>query len=199
MNIFAQYQDLATPRVKKILSDLGPAQRKSMLTRLGKELEVQLKKHFAQREQDSPNKQGFPRSHFWAREVAAKTAFREATPDRATVGIASRPFAFKLRGGTIKPGPGRRLLALPMRPEAYGVLPRAGTIAGLGLMKSKQGKLFLGTPDPDDARFPRYYFRLVPSVHQDADPRALPPAADLQKAIEQRAEQELQRVLQQRT
>lgn len=194
MNLFVQYQDLATPRVKHILRSLEPAQRKQMLTRLGKELEVRLKAHFARRDQE-PNKQGFPRQHWWAREVRAKTALREATADKAVVGIDSRPFAFRLRGGTIRPGPGRRLLAIPMRAEAYGVLPRANTIPGLTLMKTKQGQLFLGTPDPDDTRFPRYYFRLVPRVHQQADPRALPPAAELQAAIEARAEKEFQRIV----
>lgn len=187
-----EYRDLATPRVKQILRGLEPAQRKSMLTRLGKELEVQLKKHFAARDQEG-NKQGFPRQHWWAREVRAKTAFRGATADQATVGIDSRQFAHKITGGTIRPGPGRRFLALPMRAEAYGVLPRAGTIAGIFPIRSKLfGKAYLAANEGGALRF---YWRLVPSVHQNADSRALPPAAELRRVLEQRAEREIQRIV----
>lgn len=189
----SQYQDLATPRVKQILAGLQPAQRRAMLGRLGKELEVQLKKHFAQRESDSPNKQGFPRSHFWSREVRAKTALRSFDESQATVGIDSPAFAHKITGGTIRPGPGRRALALPMRPEVYGVLARANTIPGLFPIRSKiLGKAWLATREGGALRF---YFRLVPSVFQAADPRALPPVEQLRAALETRANQELQRIV----
>lgn len=187
------YQDLATPRVKQILRALEPAQRKSLLTRLGKELEVQLKKHFAQRDQDSPNQQGFPRSHWWAREARAKTSFRAATADKAEVGVDSRQFASKLTTTTIRPGPGKRALALPMRGEVYGVLARANTIPGLFPIRSKiLGKAWLATREGGALRF---YFRLVPSVTIPADPRALPPAGVLQAALEKRAESEFQRIV----
>ncbi len=190
-----QYQDLATPRVKQILRALSPAQRKALLTRLGKELEVLLKAHFAKREEDSPNKQGFPRSHWWAREVRAKTAFRGATADSATVGIDSRQFASKLKTTTIRPGPGRSALALPLRGEVYGVLARANTIPGLFVIRSKiLGKAWLATREGGALRF---YFRLVPSATIPPDPRALPPVADLQAAIEARAELEVKRIVQQ--
>ncbi len=191
---FAEYRDLATPKLRTILQQLEPAQRRALLARLGKELEVQLKKHFTMRDQEG-NKQGFPRQHFWAREVRAKTAFREATPDNATVGIDSRPFAFKLTGGTIRPGPGRSALAIPLRPEAYGVLPRAGTIPGLFPIRSKiLGKAWLVTREGGALRF---YWRLVPWVKQNEDPKALPPVAEIQAALEKRADKEIQRIVQQ--
>ena len=131
--------DLATPKLKAILAALQPAQRQAMLQRLGEELERQLKAHFLQREANTPNKQGFPRSHFWAK-VSDKTALREVTANRAVVGIASAPFRQKLRGGTIRPGPGKRLLAIPTRAAAYGTRPSANTIPGIFLMR-KGGKL----------------------------------------------------------
>ena len=194
MKLFAQYEDLATPKLKSILAGLAPAQRKAMLQRLGKELERQLKAHFSQREKDSPNKQGFPRSHFWNREVRDKTALREATADKATVGINSRQFAFKINGGTIRPGPGRRLLAIPLRAEAYGVYPRAGTIPGLFFKKMSGGRMYLAAPDGQSLRV---YWRLVPSVTIPADPRALPKPEVLRAALESRAEKEIARILQQ--
>lgn len=186
------YRDLMTPKLRSILESLSPQQRKMMLTRLGKELEVLLKKHFAKRDQEG-NQQGFPRSHFWAREVRAKTAFREATDTKATVGVDSPAFAFKLSGGTIRPGPGRRALALPMRGEAAGVLPRSGVIPGLFPIRSSVlGKAWLAAREGGALRF---YFRLVPSVHQDKDPDALPPEADLKAALEERADKEIQRIV----
>jgi hypothetical protein len=186
--------DLATPKLKAIAAALSPAQRVALMQRLGKELERQLKAHFLQREGEG-NKQGFPRSHFWAREVRDKTALREVTADRAVVGIASAPFRFKVTGGTIRPGGDRRLLAIPLRAAAYGMLPRAGKIPGLFFKKMAGGKMYLAARDGQTLRV---YWRLVPSVTQPADPRALPPIAALQAALEQRAEIEVQRVLQQK-
>ncbi len=184
-----QIRDLASPKVKAILASLTPAQRRAMLGRLGKELEKQLKAHFATREGE-PNKTGWPKQHFWNREVRAKTALREYTADRATVGIDSAPFRQKVRGGTIRPGPGRQFLAIPTRAEAYGVLPRANTIPGLFFAKCG-GRFYLAAKDGSALRV---YWRLVRSVHQDPDPRALPPIADLQKAIEAKANEEVQRI-----
>jgi hypothetical protein len=182
-------EDLATPRIKLILAALSPAQRKGMMQRLGKELERQLKAHFLMREQE-PNKHGWPRQHFWAR-VRDATALREVTSERATVGVASAPFRFKIRGGTIRPGPGRRMLAIPMRAAAYGVLPRANTIPGL-FMARCGGRLYLAAKDGQALRV---YWRLVPSVTQPPDPRALPPMEQLRAALETRAEQEVRRIL----
>lgn len=190
--LFAQYHDLATPRLRTILQQLEPQQRKQLLGRLGKELEVQLKAHFAKRDRE-PNQQGFPRSHFWAREVRAKTALRDFDADKATVGIDSAPFRQKLFGGTIRPGPSRSFLALPIRAEVYGSLARAGTVPGLFVVRSKiLGKAWLASNEGGALRF---YFRLVKSVHQDADPRALPPIEQLQAALEKRADKEIQRIV----
>jgi len=186
------YQDLATPRIKAILEQLAPAQRKMMLARLGKELEREIKAHFVKRD-DEGNQSGFPRTHFWTREGRNNTALRDVTADTATVGIASPQIAHKLTGGTIRPGPGRRFLALPLREEAAGVLPRAGTIPGLFVMRSKiLGTAWLATNEGGALRF---YWRLTPSVDQAADPRTLPPIDALRAKLEARAETELSRIV----
>ncbi len=187
-------EDLATPKLRALLDSVAPAQRRVLLGRLGKELEVQLKAHFAQRDKE-PNKAGFPRSHFWNREVRQKTALRSFSADQATVGIASRPFRQRLRGGTIRPGPGKRFLAIPMRAEAYGVNPSARTIPDIFVVRSKiLGKAWLAREEGGALRF---YWRLVPSVHQEKDPRALPPIEDLRAALERRGESEIRRVIEQ--
>jgi hypothetical protein len=188
-----QIRDLATPRLKAMVQALSPTQRQALMQRLGKELEKQLKAHFLKREGEG-NKQGFPPQHFWAREVRDKTALREATADRAVVGIDSAKFRFKVNGGTIRPGPGRRLLAIPLRAEAYGVLPRAGTIPGLFFKKMAGGKMYLAAKDGSALRV---YWRLVPSVTQPPDPRALPPMEQLSAALELKTGQEVGRILNQ--
>lgn len=185
------YQDLVTPKLRALLTQLSPAQRVSMLQRLAREVEVRLKRHFSAREAEG-NRHNFPRTHWWAREVAAKTGVREVTPDSAKVGVASPQFAFKLRGGTIRPKGGRKLLAIPLRGEAYGVLPRANTIPGLFFIKLRTGgRMYLATREGDALRV---YWRLVPRATIPPDPRALPPAADLQRALEARFDKELARV-----
>jgi hypothetical protein len=185
--------DLVTPKLKAILQALSPSQRRLMMQRLGKELERQLKAHFLKREGEG-NKHGWPSQHFWSREVRDKTALREATADHAVVGIDSAKFRFKVNGGTIRPGPGRRLLALPVRAEVYGVLPRANTIPGLFFKKMAGGKMYLAAKDGSALRV---YWRLVPSVTQPPDPRALPPTEQLRAALEAKATEEVGRILQQ--
>lgn len=186
------FVDLATPRLQALLGGLAPEQRRPMMARLGKALEAELKTHFLGREQEG-NKQGWPRTHWWAREVRAKTALRTWTGEEAVVGVASRQFAFRVRGGTIRPGPGKRFLALPLRAEAYGVLPRSGIIAGLFPIRSKiTGKAWLAVKEGGALRF---YYRLVPSVTQRADARALPPIAQLRAALEERAQREVARIV----
>jgi hypothetical protein len=184
-------QDLASPKLRAMLAQLAPAQRQAMLNRLGKALENQLKAHFVTRDAEG-NKQGFPSQHFWSREVRNKTALREVTPDRATVGIDSAPFRQKVFGGVIRPGPGKKFLALPTRAEAYGVLPRANTIPGLFAVRVKStGKAYLATRD---GKALRVYWRLVTSVNQAPDPKALPPRAQLQAALDAIAEREIVRI-----
>jgi len=184
-------QDLASPKLRAMLAELAPAARQAMLNRLGKALENQLKAHFVMRDAEG-NKQGFPSQHFWSREVRDKTALREVTPDRATVGIDSAPFRQKVFGGVIRPGPGKKFLALPTRAEAYGVLPRANTIPGLFAVRVKStGKAYLATRD---GKALRVYWRLVTSVNQAPDPKALPPRAQLQAALDAIAEREIVRI-----
>lgn len=196
MPTVAKITDLATPRLKAILAALAPAQRKAMLQRLGKELERQLKAHFLQRENDSPNKRGFPRSHFWIREVRGKTALRSVTADLAIVGIDSPAFASKLKRTTITARPGGAL-AIPVRAEVYGKLARTDPVPGLFPIAAR-GRAWLASTIAEGPGGPlRVYYRLLRSVTIEADTRALPPVGQLQAALEARAELEIKRILQQ--
>jgi hypothetical protein len=188
-----QIRDLATPKLKRMVQALSATQRQALMQRLGKELEKQLKAHFAKRDAEG-NKQGFPPQGFWNKEARDKTQLRSATADRAVVGIDSAKFRFKVTGGTIRPGPGRRLLAIPLRAEVYGKMPRGNYIPGLFFKKMSGGRMYLAAKDGQALRV---YWRLVPSVTQPPDPRALPPVDQLRAALEARAEQEVGRILNQ--
>ena len=185
-------QDLVTPHLRSLLAGLSPEQRRALLGRLGQQLANDLKAHFAARESEG-NQRGWPSSHFWAREVREQTALREYDESSATVGIASAKFAHKVTGGTIRPGPGRKALAIPLRPEVAGKLPRSNPIPGLFLVK-RGPRAWLAARE---GKALRIYWALVPSVTQQPDARALPPREQLQRSLEERAQKELGRILQQ--
>ena len=187
-----EVRDLATPALRSILLQLQPGQRRMILGRLGRKLESLLKAHFVKRDAEG-NKQDFPSTHFWAREVRANTALRSYDDEKAIVGIASAAFRQKLYGGIIKPGPGKEFLAIPTRAESYGTRPSAHLIPGLFCVRS-QGRAWLAVREGKSLRV---YFRLVPEVNQKEDPKALPDVTAIQTALEAMAKSEVDRVLQQ--
>lgn len=154
---------------------------------LGNEYARILVEHFRAKNA-TPNAKGFPRSNFW-NGVASATAFDSADEKGATVTVSDpwgRQMLHRYFGGVIRPGPGRKALAIPMRPEAAGVLPRSGVIPDLFLLRSRvSGRAFLARRESGALRL---YFMLVPSVTQAADPTALPPAAATQDALTGHAE-----------
>lgn len=154
---------------------------------LGNEYARILVEHFRAKNA-TPNARGFPRSNFW-NGVAGATAFDSADERSATVKVTDpygRPLLQRYFGGDIRPGPGRKALAIPMRPEAAGVLPRSGTIPDLFVLRSKSsGRAFLARREHGALRL---YFLLVPFVKQAPDPTALPPESDRQAALTAHAE-----------
>ena len=154
---------------------------------LGNEYARLLVEHFRAKNA-KPNARGFPRSNFW-NGVAGATAFDSADEKGATVKVSDpygRPMLHRYFGGVIRPGAGRKALALPVRPEAAGVLPRSGAIPDLFVLRSKSsGRAFLARRELGALRL---YFRLVPFVKQAADPTALPPESVTQDALTAHAE-----------
>ncbi|MDR3229468.1 MAG: hypothetical protein LBT53_08695 [Puniceicoccales bacterium] len=121
-------QNLATPRLQKLIGKLQ--KRQPLLSKLGKATEIELRRWFAQRNQE-PNANGWPKGHFWAR-IRRATAFVGADNNTAVVSIADPAFAHKLTGGTIRPRAGRKNIAIPLTPEAKKTgNPSSGLLAGL--------------------------------------------------------------------
>jgi hypothetical protein len=188
--------DMASPELRRIAAEL---ERPVLLMQAaGRRVEKDLKAHFRSRN-DEGNEQGWVRSHWWNREVAKATAYQGATNTDATVSIASRQFLHKLRGGTVRAANGK-FLALPMTNEAKAKgSPGEWTSKGDGklqFVRSREGRAYL-FPGEGEAHGAAYI--LLKSVTHKADPRALPPQADLDAAVGDEARRFLTRILRRAT
>lgn len=159
---------------------------RALMTALGKRGEKVLRAHFLEKD-NTPNKKGWRRSHFWNRRIRANTVFvASATTARtAVIDVAAPELAQKVYGGRITPKHAKNL-ALPGRSEAAGRSPRyfdnlhfvplhRGDLTGLLVMD--------GAPKGDAP----YYF-LFKSVEQDPDPTALPSDERWDREIKEEAE-----------
>lgn len=154
-----------------------------------------LKKHFRIRDRE-PNKLGGPRTHFWA-AVGQSVQAPVVSDSGATVTISiNHPaFAQKVFGGEIR-AKRASLLTIPVTPESYG--RTAATFekeTGLKLIFLRQGNNAILASRAEGQGLTVQYV-LVPSVHQEADPNALPPEKDIEEAVVSAADKALQRQLQ---
>jgi hypothetical protein len=182
-----ELEDNATPRLRGMLAALR--RRKPLLERMGKAVEVRLREHFAARNTEG-NAKGWPKRNFWNRVVRKATAFESATEEEASVAIASREFAQKLYGGTIRAQRGK-YLAIPLTARAYRTgRPGLWSGAGLSLVKTPKAALLvenlhssLGRKGGGGRiRGGEAQYLLVKSVTQAPDPRALPSSTKLTNA-----------------
>lgn len=149
-----------------------------------------VRRHFLARNAE-PNRKGWPKRNFWTREGANHTAVGLVTDAAAVVQVSSAAIAHKLTGGTIRPGPGRRALAIPLTAEASAAgSPRLGVLDGLF---RPRGTRILATRGAGGRLVPQY--ALAAKVTQAADPRTLPPARDLQQAAVRAADAAVERAL----
>jgi len=185
--------DLA-PEIKR-LNDLGrggPAPQRMMKV-AGKQLETDLRDHFTARNAE-PNKQGWPKKNFWA-GISRSTALASFSESEAVVSVSEPAINQKVFGGTITPKRGRNL-AIPQNAEAYAAgSPRNLPANFLRLLVTRSGKVYLVENDPTlrprgkkgykpGMSFSgRFWYRLVPSVTQAPDPRALPYESYLEGSV----------------
>ncbi len=169
--------DEASPKIAKIREALQ--NRRPLHAELGQTAVKGLRDHFLSR---PANKKGWPRQNFWSERIRNATALTAFDDAGATIVIDDPAMAQKIYGGTIRPGPGKKYLAIPAIAEAYGKSPLQvdGLIpifghrgAGTGLLIKKQPGSKIGTA---------WYF-LVKSVTQQADAEALPPEAAYRAAL----------------
>lgn len=153
-----------------------------LMAGLGKQLEVELRSHFRQRDAQG-NARGWPRRHFWKNEVSRNTALTEVTDKRAVVTIASPAFAHKVFGGTVTPKRGRAL-TIPLTAEAY----KAGSASLFPHRLHRRGRALF---DKQGAA----QYALAASVTHAPDPRAWPEKAKLERSLLKRARELLARLL----
>ena len=176
--------DGITPQLESLSARMR--RPRALMAALGKELEVQLRAHFAAKEKQG-NKKKWPDRHFWA-GVRSATALTDVTDNSATVTIASPAFAHKITGGPINAPPGKAL-AIPLTPEAYSV-DRARLFPRPLTLVCRPGKppLLVETGKIGKSKQWKIQYVLVKSVDQDADPDAMPRQADLETALLARGE-----------
>jgi hypothetical protein len=105
-----------------------------------KRLEVELRAHFAELD-SKPNSMGWPKRHFWNRQVRSKIAISQITSTTATVTISSPELLHRIHGGTIRPKRGKTL-AIPANAEAYKAgSPREANVDQLDYIPLHQGNL----------------------------------------------------------
>lgn len=185
-------KDTASGALQELSDRLKPGKRRGLMAVLGKELENGLHRHFRQRDMDSPNKKGWARKHFWSR-IRKSTAYDPSgtTDSQARAVISDPALAAHAFGATIRPAEAK-MLAIPIREAAYGVLARSGKIEGLKVLKMR-GALFLGRLEGGAKHSYTLYYRLVRSVTIPRDPRALPDPSVLMVGVLARAKRHVVR------
>lgn len=116
MAIKIQWKDGITPEMVRLLKDCAPARLSMIAARAVVNL---LRAHFQKLEDTRPNKQGFPRQHFWS-QARRGVGQPEQRGDAAAVTVRQVGIAQRRYGGTIKPKKPDGWLTIPLRAEAYG-------------------------------------------------------------------------------
>lgn len=167
----------------------------------GRAVANRLRDHFLALQQARPNKQGFPRSNFWA---AARRSVQNPQPSgAATVTVAINHVGVALRrfGGVVRPRTAR-MLTLPATAEAYN--KRAKEFSNLrfafaldedgnrrpALVEAENSPVRFGRPRKDGSRRVdrgvtrggQVFYWLVRQTKHTADPSVLPTDAQMAQA-----------------
>jgi hypothetical protein len=184
--------DTITPELRRIAA--GMQNKRPLLAALGKQLEIDLRKHFLARDSEG-NKRGFPSMHFWRNKVAKQTALTGITQTTATVSIASPELAHKITGGIITPKRAKAL-SIAISPEAYkagsaSLFPRPLTQVD----RPGRPPLLVETGVIGKSKMWKIHYVLLKSVRHDPDPRALPKRSALDLSLLTRARALVDRIV----
>ena len=164
--------------------------KRPMLAAMGRGVGNLLRRHFAKLETGRPNKQGWPRTHFW-REVLGSVQNPVVTADTASVAINHVAMAQRYFGGEIRPFR-RQWLTIAASPESYGKVAPDFSDLEFGMAVNPFGRLqrALGRgrdthTEADGSRTSILrdpLFWLTKRVNQKPDPTTLPTDAELSAA-----------------
>lgn len=172
---------------------------RAILLNAGREVGNQLKAHFRDRDQTTPNQLSERRSHFWL--AVSRTVQNPELENANTVSVTiNHPaFAQKVYGGTIH-AKAAGALTIPVEERAYGrTTATFEQETGLKLFLLRTGtgafqNACLAVKDNNAKGFTVEYV-LTKSVTQKADPDALPDKTALELAVLARAQKVLDRQL----
>ncbi len=193
MNIQISIEDQLSPHLRNF--QVAITARAPMMQKLGEDLARALREHFHKRD-SQPNSKGWPKRHFWNREGRNNTALTHYDAASATVTIASAAIAHKLKGGTVRPKRARAL-AIPAIAAAYkAIQPSAMDANTLAYIPLNRGNLVAMLTERRKNRRarPRVWFWIVKQATHRADPKTLPPQADVERQIQASAQQYLDRI-----
>lgn len=166
MALDVQISDRATPALKALLLRVSGRRGHAVI---GQAVRMLLRTHLRAKEAQ-PNKQGWPKTHFYAR--ARDRVNFEADEDSATVRVSLVGFRQRYYGGPIRPV-NRRTLAIPAAPQAYGKLPAEfGALDFQGVFRGR----YVGNLVAPDGQV---LFRLLRAVNQPADPSVIPTESEM--------------------
>ncbi len=191
--------DGLTPTQKALLEGIrGPG----MITAASRAMAGFLRNWFAGLEETRPNKQGFPRQHFWADVRRSVQNPVVADPTFASVSITHRALRQRIEGGVIRPGAGKKYLTIPATEAAYGHVAREFNNLHFGFAENKYGNLAPALIEntyqkiafgrkrkdgtrkatPGEERGGKVFYFLARQVYQAPDPTVLPPNEQVQSA-----------------
>jgi hypothetical protein len=133
-----QVTDGITPELNLLAKNIGDS--RVIVAACAKRLEKELRDHFAALDK-KPNSMGWPKRHFWNRQVRSRIAITNIASTAATVTIASPELVHRIQGGTIRPKRGKTL-AIPANAAAYKAgSPREASVDQLDYIPLHQGNL----------------------------------------------------------
>lgn len=194
MNFQINVDDQLTPLLDKF--EVQVMDRRAMMQKLGEDLAKALREHFRKRD-SQPNRKGWPKRHFWNKEGRDNTALTQYNATSATVTIASAAIAHKVKGGTVRPKRARAL-AISAIAQAYKAIQPSAMdnperLAYVPLNRGNLVAMLMERRKNRRAR-PRVWFWIVKQATHRADPKALPPPADLERQVQASAQQYLDRI-----
>ena len=197
MAITVDVKDTATAAVNRLRENLRPQNVNPIVARAGWNA---VRAHLFGREQSHPNKNSFPRQHFWAR--CARSTQYEVGVDTIRITVNEPGARLQLEGGTVEAGKHTSsatgkpttMLTIPARAEAYG--KRAVEFHNLEYIPNKRGGGRLVETQATEFKTKRgktttqkvggaVMFWCVPSVTIHGDSTVMPPASAISKAVEE--------------
>jgi len=166
------------------------ANRRGLHAALASRLVDELQAHFIKKNA-LPNKMGARKSDFW-KSISQATQVASVSEEGAVVTVADKRFRIHYHGGTIRPGPGKKALTIPLIPAARGLFARSyeqATGHELFIIKGRSN-LYEKTTDGI-----RAVYALRKQVTIPRDPDAIPTEAAIAAALTEEAKDWINRNL----